>query len=37
MSRNAIELMGIPDELCYWVPGEMVVVIQLPRRPADDA
>ena len=37
MSRNAIELMGIPDELCYWVPGEMVVVVQLPRRPADDA
>lgn len=37
MSRNAIELMGIPDELFYWVPGEMVVVVQLPLRPADDA
>jgi Subtilase family len=37
MSRNGVELMGIPDELCYWVPGEMVVVVQLPRRPADDA
>ncbi|HLI07118.1 MAG TPA: S8/S53 family peptidase [Ktedonobacteraceae bacterium] len=37
MSRNGVELMGIPDELCYWVPGEMVVIVQLPLRPADDA
>lgn len=36
MSRNGVELMGIPDEVCYWIPGEMVVVVQLPRRPADD-
>src|SRR5579883_54514 len=37
MSRNGVEFMGIPDEVSYWVPGEMVVVVQLPRRPADDA
>ncbi len=36
MSRNGVELMGIPDELWYWVPGEMVVVVQLPRRPTND-
>jgi Subtilase family len=30
------ELMGTPDELFYWVPGEMVVVVRLRRRPAPD-
>ncbi len=37
MSRNPVEQPGIPEELFYWIPGEMVVVIRLPRRPADDA
>ena len=36
MSRNALELMGTPDQLCNWIPGEMVVIVRLPRRPADD-
>lgn len=36
MSRNSVELMGIPSELFYWIPGEMVVVVRLPRRPVED-
>lgn len=36
MSRNSIELMGIPDELFHWIPGEMMVVVRLHRRPAED-
>src|SRR6202035_4012337 len=36
MSRSPIEMMGTPDELCHWIPGEMVVIIQLPRRLAND-
>ena len=36
MPRNSTELMGKPDELYYWVPGEMVVVVQLHRRPGPD-
>jgi hypothetical protein len=33
MPRISTELMGIPDEFFYWVPGEMVVVVRLHRRP----
>ena len=36
MLRYSTELMGAPDELFYWVPGEMVVVIRLHRRPTPD-
>ncbi|MEO6888617.1 MAG: S8 family serine peptidase [Ktedonobacteraceae bacterium] len=36
MARNSAELLGVPDELQYWIPGEMVVVVQLPRRLAED-
>jgi hypothetical protein len=36
MSRNSTELMGTPDELYHWIPGEMVVVVRLPRLPVDD-
>src|SRR3989441_1450210 len=36
MPRNSTELVGKPDELYYWVPGEMVVVVQLHRRPGPD-
>ncbi|HEX6482085.1 MAG TPA: S8/S53 family peptidase [Ktedonobacteraceae bacterium] len=37
MSRNSIEeSMGIPEELFNWVPGEMVVVVRLHRRPAEE-
>jgi len=28
--------MGIPEELFYWVPDEMVVIVRLPRIPVDD-
>lgn len=34
MVRNSIELMGTPDGLFYWIPGEMVVVARLQRHPA---
>ncbi len=37
MSRNTIELMGIPSELFYWLPGEMVVIIKLPCHPTSEA
>lgn len=36
MPRNSTELMGIPEELYHWIPGEMVVVVQLHRRPGPD-
>ncbi|HEX6109186.1 MAG TPA: hypothetical protein VFZ02_07190, partial [Ktedonobacteraceae bacterium] len=36
MPRYSTELMGTPDELFYWVPGEMVVVVRLHRRPTPD-
>lgn len=36
MPRNSTELIGIPEELYHWIPGEMVVVVQLHRRPAPD-
>jgi Subtilase family len=36
MSRSSTEVMGTPDELYHWIPGEMVVVVRLPRLPVDD-
>ena len=36
MSRNSTEFVGIPDQLYHWIPGEMVVIVRLPRLPADD-
>ncbi len=36
MARNSIELMGTPEELLYWVPGELVVIVRLPQRPPED-
>ncbi len=36
MSRSLIELMGTPEELCHWIPGEMVITVQLPRRLVHD-
>src|SRR5689334_21426036 len=36
MSLSSAQLMGTPDGLYHWVPGEMVVVVRLPRLPADD-
>jgi len=28
-------MLGIPREIFYWIPGEMVAVVRLPRRPAN--
>jgi hypothetical protein len=36
MSLSSAELMGTPEELFHWVPGEMVVVVRLPRLPAEE-
>src|SRR3979411_69210 len=36
MSRSSTEFMGTPDGLYHWIPGEMVVVVRLPRLPVDD-
>ena len=36
MPRHSTELMGTPNEFFYWVPGEMVVVVRLHRRPNPD-
>lgn len=37
MSRSSAELMGVPEELYHWIPGEMVVIARLPRIPVGDA
>ena len=37
MAVHANELMGTPDGLGYWIPGEMVVVVRLHRHPAPEA
>jgi hypothetical protein len=37
MARIPLELMGTPDSLFYWVPGEIVVVVRLKRKPAAEA
>lgn len=36
MAAQANELMGIPEGLRYWIPGEMVVVVKLHQHPAAD-
>lgn len=36
MSRSSIEVMGVPDGLFHWIPGEMVVVVRLLRIPGED-
>ena len=36
MSLSSAQFIGKPDGLYHWVPGEMVVVVRLPRLPADD-
>lgn len=36
MSRTASEMMGTPDSLFYWIPGELVVVVRLKRKPAEE-
>jgi hypothetical protein len=36
MARTASELMGTPDSLFHWIPGEIVLVVRLKRKPADE-
>jgi hypothetical protein len=36
MSRTASELMGTPDSLFHWIPGEVVLVVRLKRKVAEE-
>ncbi|GHO49997.1 S8/S53 family peptidase [Ktedonospora formicarum] len=36
MSRSYSEVMGAPNELYHWIPGELIIVMRLPRLPAED-
>ncbi len=36
MSRSSMGFIETPAELFHWVPGEIVVVVRLPRIPLDD-
>lgn len=36
MSFSSTELVGFADELYHWIPGEMVVIVRLPRLPTDE-
>lgn len=37
MSYSSSQFMGMPEGLYHWVPGEMVLVVRVPRLPAEDA
>lgn len=37
MSLSAADLMVTPDQMFHWIPGEMVVVVRLHRRPSQEA
>src|SRR5437588_3828993 len=37
MSLSAADLMVTPDQIYHWIPGEMVVVVRLHRRPGAEA
>jgi len=37
MARNVVESLSIPDRVFHWIPGELVVVVQLPRHPANES
>jgi len=39
MSRNPFDPKGAdgPDQIFNWIPGEIVVIVRLPKRPDDDA
>src|SRR5437879_6505136 len=36
MARTASEFLGAPDAIVHWIPGEIVVVIRLKRKPAEE-
>lgn len=35
MSRSATDMLGTPREYFHWIPGEVVIVVQLPQRVAN--
>ncbi|GAC1358416.1 MAG: hypothetical protein NVS2B12_08480 [Ktedonobacteraceae bacterium] len=37
MSRSTMEFVGTPADFFHWIPGEIVIVVRLPRVPLDDA
>lgn len=36
MARAISELMGSPDSIFHWVPGEIVLVVRLKRKPVEE-
>ena len=36
MSRNDFDAIDEPEQIFNWIPGEMVLILRIPRRPADD-
>ncbi|HEU5380115.1 MAG TPA: S8 family serine peptidase [Ktedonobacteraceae bacterium] len=36
MSRTASDFMGTPESLFHWIPGEIVIVVKLRRKPAEE-
>jgi hypothetical protein len=36
MLSSSEDVIGTPEQMFYWVPGEIVVIVRLPRRPADE-
>lgn len=36
MARNVVESINTPERLFHWIPGELVVIVQLPRHPFDE-
>ncbi len=37
MSRSTMEFMGTPSRVFHWIPGEIILVVRLPRIPLEDA
>ena len=37
MARSVVESISIPERIFHWIPGELVVVVQLPRHPANES
>jgi hypothetical protein len=37
MSRSTMEFMGTPSRVFHWIPGEIILVVRLPRIPLEEA
>lgn len=36
MSRTASDFMGTPESLFHWIPGEIIIVVRLRRKPVEE-